>query len=200
MRRKTLDALLSTGGLVMAAVLVIAGALLMWGHSFANTQVHDQLSQQKIFVPTKAAIAAQAEPEITKYVTPYAGQQVTTGGQAEVFANHYIKVHLQKTAGGQTYSEVSSKFLSMKPTDANYQQVSQQRQTLFQGETLRGLLLNAYAFGTIATIALIAAWVSFGGAALLLLLAGLGFWHSRRTAPDVEVLAPTYERDKVIIS
>ncbi|HET7529782.1 MAG TPA: hypothetical protein VFJ98_02365 [Mycobacteriales bacterium] len=188
MRRRTFDALLSTGGLVVAIVLAVAGGLLVWGHSFATDNVRNQLSQQKVFFPDKAAIAAQHNAEITKYVTPYAGQQLLTGTQAKVFADHYIKVHLSEVANGQTYSEVSGKFLTMKPSDPNYEQVAQQRQTLFMGETLRGMLLNAYAFGKVAQIAGIAAIASFAGAGLMLLLSGLGFWHLRRVSPDAEVL------------
>lgn len=188
MRRKTFDALISTGGLVVAAVLIVAGALGLWAHSFVSNNVHDQLAQQQVFFPNAAGIAAQHNAEITKYVTPYAGQQVVSGQQAEVFADHYIKVHLAEVAGGQTYSQVSAKFITMKPTDADYQQVAQQRQTLFMGETLRGLLLNAYAFGKMGTIALTAAIVSFVTAGVMLLLSALGFWHLRRVSPEAEVL------------
>jgi hypothetical protein len=190
MRRKTLDALLSTGGLVVAAVLVVAGALGLWAHSFVDHNVHDQLAQQKISFPPMAGIAAQKSPEITKYVTPYAGQQVVNGRQAEVFADHYIKVHLAEIGQGKTYSQVSAAFLQMKPTDPNYAQVAQTRQTLFMGETLRGLLLNAYAFWKMGQIAAVAALVSFISAGVMLLLSALGFWHLRRVSPEVEVLAP----------
>jgi len=189
MRRKTFDALLSTGGLVVAAVLIVAGALGLWAQSFVNSNVHDQLAQQKVFFPSTAGIAAQNSAEITKYVTPYAGQQVVNGQQAEVFADHYIKVHLSGIAGGQTYSEVSAKFITMKPTDPNYQQVAGQRQALFMGETLRGMLLNAYGFWKMGQIAGIAAVVSFVAAGVMLLLSALGLWHLRRTSPDAEVLS-----------
>ena len=124
MRRKTFDALLATGGLVVAVILAVAGILGVWAHSFANNNVHDQLAQQKISFPPVAGIVAQHNAEITKYVTPYAGQKVVNGQQAEVFADHYIKVHLQEAAGGKTYSEVSAAFLQMKPTDPNYAQVA----------------------------------------------------------------------------
>jgi len=187
MRRKTFDALLSTGGLVVAAVLIVAGALGLWAHSFANSNVHDQLAQQKVFFPATAGIAAQNNAEITKYVTPYAGQQVVNGQQAEVFADHYIKVHLSGIAGGQTYSQVSAKFLTMKPTDPNYQAVAGQRQALFMGETLRGMLLNAYGFWKMGQIAFTAAIASFIGAGVMLLLSVLGFWHLRRVSPETEV-------------
>jgi hypothetical protein len=188
MRRKTFDALLATGGLVVAAVLAIAGGLLLWGHNFATDSVHDQLAQQQVFFPSEDEITQANDPEITKYVLPYAGQQVTTGEEAEVYANHYIAVHLRGVADGQTYSEVSGKFLSMDPQDPDYEAVAGQRQTLFMGETLRGLLLDAYAFGTIGEIAGIAAIGAFAGAGVMLVLSGLGLWHLRRTAPEAEVL------------
>ena len=133
-------------GTILFVVLAVGGGLLMWGSNFADNIVHTQLSEQKISFPDKAGIAAQKDAEITKYVTPYAGQQVVNGQQAQVFANHYIAVHMAGIAGGQTYSEVSSKFLAMDPKDPNYATVSGQRQALFMGETLRGMLLNAYAF------------------------------------------------------
>ena len=188
MRRKTLDALLSTGGLVVAAILIVAGSLGLWAHSFVQDNVKTQLSQQKVFFPDKAGIAAQKNAEITKYVTPYAGQQVVNGKQAQVFADHYIKIHLSEAAGGKTYSEVSSAFLKMDPKDPNYASVAQTRQTLFMGETLRGLLLNAYAFWKMGEIALIAGIASFIGAGLMLLLSALGFWHLRRVSPEAVVL------------
>ncbi|HEU5034397.1 MAG TPA: hypothetical protein VFT62_06525 [Mycobacteriales bacterium] len=191
MRRKTFDALLSTGGLVVAIVLAVAGGLLTWGHSFASDSVRTQLAQQQVFFPDKAGIAAQKNAEITKYVTPYAGKQVLTGQEAQVFADHYIKVHLQEVAGGQTYSQVSGQYLALQaqnPNDPKLAELSGQRQTLFMGETLRGLLLNAYAFGKVGEIAGIAAIASFAGAGLMLLLSALGFWHLRRVSPEVEVL------------
>jgi hypothetical protein len=184
MRRKMFDALLSTGGLVIAVVLIVAGGLLTWGHSFVNTNVHSQLAAEKIFFPDKAGIAAQHDAEITKFVSPYAGQQVVNGQQAQVFADHYIAVHLKGAGGGLTYSELSAKAIA-DPTNVKLQgQVA----TMFKGETLRGLLLNSYAFWKMGQIALVASIASFIGAALMLLLAGLGFWHLRRTDPTAEVL------------
>ena len=191
MKRKTFDALLSTGGLVLAIVLAVAGGLLVWGHSFADHNVRTQLSEQKISFPDKAGIAAQKDPEITKYVTPYAGQQVVNGQQAEVFADHYIAVHMNGIADGQTYSEVSGQYIALQasnPDDPKLAALAGQREALFMGETLRGMLLNAYAFWKIGQIALVAAWVSFIGAGLMFLLSALGFWHGRRVSPETDVL------------
>jgi hypothetical protein len=187
MRRKTFDALLATGGLVVAVILAIAGGLALWGHNFAVNSIHDQLAEQQVFFPSAADIKASGDAEIIKYVTPYAGEQVLTGEQAEVYANHYIAVHMEGIADGQTYSQVSGKFITMDPKDPNYEAVAGQRQALFMGETLRGLLLDAYAFGKVGTIAGIAAIVAFIGSGLMLLLSALGFWHLRRVAPEREV-------------
>ncbi len=189
MRRKTFDALLTTGGLLIAAVLLIAGGLLTWAHSFVGSQVKSQLSQQQIFFP-KAGDAQLKEAEIGPYLNKYAGQQLTTGTQAEAYADHFIAVHLEKIGGGKTYSQLSTQ-AQAAPTDTK---LAATVNTMFKGETLRGLLLNAYAFGKMGQIALLAAIASFIGAGVLLILALLGFWHLRRTDPDEEVLAYTGKR------
>ena len=182
MRRKTFDALLTSGGLVLAIILLVAGSLLTWASSFVGEQVKTQLSQQQIFFPAKGP--ATASPEIGPFLNQYAGQQLLTGQQAEAYANHFIGVHLKKAGGGLTYAQLSTK-ANADPTDTK---LAGQVATMFKGETLRGLLLNAYAFGTMGTIAGIAALVSFVGAALMLLLSLLGFAHLRRVSPEKEVL------------
>jgi hypothetical protein len=188
MRRRTFDILMSTGGLVLAIVLVVAGVLAFVGYNFANKNVTEQLTAQKITFPAKGN-AQLANPEIGPYLSKYAGQQVKTGAQAEAFANHYIAVHLKETAGGKTYSEVSA-LSRANPTDAT---LKAQVDTLFRGETLRGLLLNAYAFWKVGQIALIASIVAWAAAAAMFVLSMLGFWHTRKVAPDVEMLAPPIE-------
>jgi hypothetical protein len=184
MRRKTFDMLLSGAGLLIAAVLLIAGGLLTWTHSFIDNQVRTQLVAQKIVFPA-ANSPAVSGPQFAA-MRQYGGQTMTNGAQAETYANHFIAIHLTEVAGGKTYSEVSA-LAQADPTNTALQgQVA----TLFKGATLRGLLLNAYAFGKMGQIAFIAAIVAFAGAALMLLLTFLGIWHSRRVGPDVEILAP----------
>ena len=197
MRRRVFDTLMSTAGAVMAVLLAVAGGLLLWAHGFVDSNVHTQLAAQQIEFPAKGSPALTADPEIATFVTPYAGQQVTDGAQAQVFADHYIAVHLREIAGGRTYSEVSAQFLRMKPTDPGYQEVAQTRQTLFMGETLRGLLLNAYAFWQMGQIALIGAIVAFIGAGALALLSILGFVHSRKVAPEVQLFSHKDEKELV---
>jgi hypothetical protein len=183
MRRKTFDALLTSAGLVLAVVLVIAGGLLLWAHSFVSDQVQTQLSAQKIFFP-KAGSEGLQDPAIKPYLEKYAGQQLVTGAQAEAYANHYIAVHVAASSGGLTYAELSDKARA-NPTDTK---LAGQVQSAFKGETLRGLLLNAYAFGKMGQIALIAGIAALAAAGALLLLALLGYAHLRTVNAEVEVM------------
>lgn len=181
MRRKTFDALATAVGLALAAVLLVAGGLLLWGHSFVDSQVHNQLAAQKIYFPANNSPEIQA-PQFAA-MHQYAGQLMTTGAQAEVYADHFIANHLNAIAGGQTYSQLSAQAMA-QPNNAK---LAGQVATIFKGTTLRGLLLNAYAFWKMGQIALVAAIVAFAGAAVLLILCGLGFWHSRRVPAEAEV-------------
>jgi len=183
MRRKTFDALLTTGGLVLAAVLIVAGVLGLWAHNFVDNQVKAQLSQQQIFFPA-AGSAAISDPAIKPYLTQYAGQQLTDGAQAETFADHFIAVHLKAIGGGKTYAQLSTQ-AQADPTNTK---LAGTVETMFKGETLRGLLLNGYAFWKMGQFALMAAIVAFVGAGLLLLLSALGFLHLRRTDATAELL------------
>ena len=115
-----------------------------------------------------------------------------TGPEAKAFADHYILAHMNEASKGQTYEQVSGQYIGLSDADKaspDGQALGQLRQTLFMGDTLRGLLLYGYAFATIGTIAGIAAIAAFAGAAVLLILAGLGLWHARRAeeSPDAPV-------------
>ena len=164
-----------------AIVLLCAGGLLTWASSFIGDQVKTQLSEQQIFFPPKGP--ATASPEIGPYLNQYAGQQLLTGQQAEAYADHFIAVHLKEIGGGLTYAQLSTK-AQAAPTDTK---LAGTVATMFKGETLRGLLLNAYAFGTMGMIAGIAAIGAFIGAAVMLVLSLLGFAHLRRVSPDAEL-------------
>jgi hypothetical protein len=191
MSRRVFDVLSSTGGLILVVVLLVAGGLLTWGHSFVNSNVHSQLARQEITFPSAAAFAhAKPGSEITPAMIPsvsqYAGQQLLTGSQAEVYADHFIAVHLSEMPYGGVYSKISAAAIA-SPASTSLKALEQ---TSFQGTTLRGLLLEAYAFSTIGTIMLWGAIASFVMAALLLALVGFGFAHARSTAPEKRILAP----------
>jgi len=191
MRRRTFDALVATAGLVIAGLLLVGGGLLTWGHNFVTNEVHTQLAAQKIVFPpaNSPAVAGAAFAPMRQY----GGQLMTTGAQAQVYADHFIANHLKEIGGGQTYAQLSAKSLAQPKNTALAAQV----QTMFRGETLRGLLLNAYAFWTIGQIMLYAAIAAFTGAGLLLLLALFGFIHLRRTAPEAQIFPRTASRVEV---
>lgn len=189
--RATLDKLISWAGLLLVAVLLVAGGLLTWASSFIGNEVHDQFAAQHITMPTTKTGLAELPSADRSALEKYAGQQLTTGPQAKAYANHYIAVHMKEAAAGKTYSEVSGQYLQQcsDPKQAATQacqDLGGLRQTMFMGDTLRGLLLYGYAFATVGTIAGYAAIVAFVAAAGLLLLAGLGFWHSRRSGTTVD--------------
>lgn len=136
--------------LVAAVILVAAGAFIFWGSVFAKNMVHDNLVEQKIVFPSADDLKAEGDTDLAKY----GGQTVDTGSEAYAYSQ-YIKGHLEKVANGQTYAEVSAAYQK----DKTNQTLAGQRQTLFMGETLRGLLLSAYGWGLLGAIAF---WVSLG--------------------------------------
>jgi hypothetical protein len=192
--RRTIDAVLIGIGAAAAAVLLIAGGLLTWGNSFAEDYVHDELSSQNIFFPERDSLEGQGRTDLVDF----AGQQVTTGDQAEAYAS-YIDGHLQDTADGLTYAELGAvereanaavtaateagaSADEVAALQATADEITGQRNSLFKGETLRGLLLSAFAWSTVGRIAGIAATVSFVFAAVMVVLVVLGVVHHRRTA------------------
>jgi hypothetical protein len=192
MRRKVFDMLASVGGVVVVIVLAVAGTMLLVGANFANNYVHDQLAQQQITFPSAAAFAHPDGTEITKSMIPtvsqYAGQPLLTGQQAEVYANDFIAVHLKNIGGGKTYAQLSTAAQSLPKGSAAYTAAEAKVQTVFQGTTLRGLLLEAYGFSLIAAIAFWCAIAAFALAAVLAVLVILGFVHAHRTDESEELL------------
>jgi hypothetical protein len=187
--RSAFDKLISVTGLALVVVLLAAGGLLTWANSFIGNQVHDQLSMQGITMPAGDALKSLPKAD-AKALQEYAGSPMDTGPEAKAFADHYILVHMNEASKGQTYEQVSGQFVGLSDAAKaapDGQALGQLRQTLFMGDTLRGLLLYGYAFATMGTIAGIAAIGSFAGAAILLLLAGLGLWHSRRDEQSADL-------------
>jgi hypothetical protein len=189
MSRKVFDALTSAGGLIVVVVLLVAGGLMMWGYSFTNSNVHDQLAAQEIYFPPKAAFAhpepgGEITPSMIPSVSQYAGQQLLTGEQAKVWANDFMAVHLSNMPYHGVYAKISAAARE-KPED---KELAALEQTSFQGTTLRGLLLEAYAFSTIGEVMFWGAIASFCLAAVMALLVGLGFRHARRTPPEEHLL------------
>jgi hypothetical protein len=177
MNRKVLDRLLSASGLVMVAVMLIAATLLFWAHSFVDNQVHSQLAAQQVYFPAQGS-KGLADPKIGPYLNKYAGQQLVNGAQAQAYADHFIAVHVAGIADGKTYAQLSTQ-AQANPTDTV---LAGKVQSVFRGETLRSMLLNAYAFWKMGQIALWAAIAALVGAGLMLVVSVLGLVHGRRVS------------------
>jgi len=191
LHRRTVDKLLIAFGVIAAMVLAAAGGLLTWGSNFAGDYVHDELESQNIFFPDEASLVEEGRDDLVQY----AGEQVTTGGDAEAYAS-YIDGHLAGIADGQTYSQIDDRgaaqaVVEAEEAGASAEEIAElqatadelrgQRDSLFRGETLRGLLLSTYAWSTIGRIAAIAAWVAFVGAAVMVALVVAGVVHVKRS-------------------
>src|ERR1700735_1498172 len=189
MYRKVFDVLTSSAGLLIVVVLLVAGGLLPIGHTLLNSNVPSQLARQDIAFPSKAAFAhPKPGSEITAAMIPsvskYAGQELLTGPQAKAYADHFIAIHLSEMPYGGVYSKISAAAIA-SPTNASLKALEQ---ASFQGTTLRGLLLEAYAFATIGLIMLWAAIAAFALALIMSILVGVGLWHSARTADGTELM------------
>jgi hypothetical protein len=161
---------------ILVVVLAAAGGFALYEGNFVTGMIHDELVSQQIFFPGTDQVKAGGalDPkEFPAEITQYAGTQVDNGDKARVYANDFIGKHLQGVANGQTYSQVSTtlqadnaKLASMQPTDPGYSDLqkqintlSAQRTTLFQGDTLRSSLLNAYGWFTFGTYTI---WAGIG--------------------------------------
>jgi hypothetical protein len=197
MKRRTLDIMFSVGGLVLAGLLLVMGAVLMGNANFAKSYTHDQLIAQQItFKPVSTLTAEEkAQPCLVKY----AGQALATGKQAECYANHFIGLHVKSIAAGRTYSSQGDYINGLKAQLTGAQKANPQnaatiaglnqqindattaRTTLFQGETLRGLLLTSYGFSVFGVKGGQGAAVAFSIAGLMLLLSLAGLYHAYKT-------------------
>ena len=141
---------------ILVLVLGFCAGFLYWGAGFVNGMVHDELVAQKISFPPASEIKAGGALDPAEFpaeIRDQAGQQLTTGEQARIYANDFIGIHLTKVANGQTYSQVSTA-AQANPTNTT---LANQANTLFKGETLRGLLLNAYGWSQVGLYLLYAA-------------------------------------------
>ena len=192
MKRRTFDKLVSFVGLGFAALLLIFGGLLNFGAGFANDSVQSQLENQNIAFPIEAGLPSETKDQLLKW----AGKQVVNGEMARDYSDLYIWEHMKASATAvmgkpATYSEVSTEYMSAirgGSADAERtQKLSELCDTLFMGNTLRGMLLEVYAFRTMGVIAGYAAIASFVGGLLFLLLGIAGLMHIRRTPEDATI-------------
>jgi hypothetical protein len=192
LKRRTIDSVLIAIGGVATVAFVVAGALLMWGANFAADYVDDELTSQNITFPDAAALEEDERTDLLKF----AGQDVNTGDEAEGYAS-FINGHLQDIADGATYADLGgperaanaavetakadgADAATIAELEGEAAAISGQRNTLFKGETLRGLLLSAFAWATVGKIAGYAAIAAFVAAGVMLVLVLMGLRHHHK--------------------
>ena len=193
LKRRTIDSVLISFGVVATAVFAVAGGLLTWGHNFSSDYVTNELSSQNITFPSAEELNSEGRTDLAGF----ADQRLNTGDEAEAYAS-FIDGHLTGIADGATFADLGAVESAAKADveaaiaadqpqteidtlQADADAISGQRNSLFKGETLRGLLLSAYAWSTVGTIAGIAAIGAFIASGLMAVLVGLGLVHHRRT-------------------
>jgi hypothetical protein len=192
----------SAGGVAVAILLVALGFVFKTNADFADGYVHDQLADQLInFTPVENL---SDEEKAVPCLVEYAGTTLDSGKKAECYANEYIGLHLKNIGGGETYATIGAiqskaKTALADATAANASNVVElkadldkitgQRETMFKGETLRGLLLTSYGFSIFGEKAALAAMLSFLGALVMLLASVAGFIHAFSTPKDKVALA-----------
>jgi len=182
--------LIAYAGFALSAILLVAGGLLLWGSTYTHNSVQNQLAAQQIYFPPKAAFAhpvagTEITPSMIPSVSQYAGQQLLTGQQAEAYADHFIAVHITNMTGGKTYAQLSTQALA-QPNNAK---LAAEVNTVFKGEALRAMLLNAYGWWKVSQITFIAAIIAFALGGLTLLASLFGLTLSRRPEITHEAIA-----------
>ena len=190
--RRNSHFILVIAGFAAAVLLAVGGGLLLWGSAYLHNTVQNQLAAQQIYFPPKAAFAHPAAggeitPNMIPSVSQYAGQQLLTGQQAEAYADHFIAQHITDMSGGKTYSQLSAESMA-QPTNAK---LSGLVATVFKGETLRSMLLNAYGWWKVSQITFIASLIAFGLAGLAFLASLAGLTLGRRPEITHEVITGT---------
>ncbi len=179
-------------GFALSAVLLVSGGLLLWGSTYIHNTVQGQLAAQQIYFPPKAAFAhpkagSEITPSMIPSVSQYAGQQLLTGQQAQSYADNFIGVHIANMTGGKTYSQLSAQAMA-HPADTK---LAAQVATVFKGETLRSILLNAFGWWKVAQITFIASIVAFGLGGLTLIATLFGLTVGRRPEIVHEIIDGT---------
>ncbi len=203
MKRRTLDIIFSAGAIAVAILLVLLGFVFKGNADFADSYVGEQLSEQQInFTPAESL---SDEEKQSTCLVEFAGTSLDSGKKAECYANDYIGLHLEGIGGGETYATlgaiqsqartayndaVTASATNVDALKADLDKVTGQRESMFKGETLRGLLLTSYGFSIFGEKAALAALLAFIGAAVMALAGLAGFVHAFSKSGDKVVLAP----------
>jgi hypothetical protein len=192
LKRRTIDSVLIATGAVLTVVMFVAGGLLLWGSQFSADYVNDELSSQNIAFPPAAALEEEGRTDLMEF----AGATVDSGPEAEAYAS-FINGHLEGIADGATFADLGTPereanaaveaataegadAATIERLEGEAAAITGQRNTLFKGETLRGLLLTAFAWATVGTIAGYAAIAAFVAGVVMLVLVALGLRHHHK--------------------
>jgi hypothetical protein len=189
---------IGTVGVGFGVILLAVGGLLLWGSAYIHNDVTGQLAAQKVVFPPAAAFAhpkvgTEITPSMIPSVSQYAGQQMLTGQQAEAYANDFIAVHLQEIGAGKTYAQLSAEAMALPPTSKQYAALEAQVNTVFKGDSLRSMLLNAFGWWKVSQISYIASLIGFGLGAVAFLAGIFSFAWARREQPHAVLSQPARE-------
>jgi hypothetical protein len=182
MDRKTWDRLVSSAAAVVAVALIVLGGMAIYGGQFGRNSVRDRLVPEQVAFPPLSAMTPQEQAEVGNF----AGQVVDTGPEAEAFSR-YIAGHLAEVNGGKTYAETSAAARQPGLDAKTAADLQVKADILFKGETLRSILLNAYGWWTVSTLALWAGIAMIIAGVALGALSILGFRHASRVDPETVV-------------
>lgn len=193
MKRKSFDKIVTAVGFGLAAFLLIAAGLLNWGASFAADAVASQLEAQEITIPAVTGNADESL-DVTEFFAANGEKILSNATQAQMYADHYLGFHLSSMptyAAASAANRAARAALAESPNDealiADAGAKSAMVETVFKGTVLSGTLLTAYAFGTLGSIAGIAALVALAGSLVMLFLSVLGLLHIRRVPEDATI-------------
>ncbi len=204
MKRRTLDLIFSAGGIAVAILLVVLGFVFKQNADFAHSYVKDQLSEQKISFT--AAEFLSVEEKASSCLVRYAGTPLDSGKKAECYANDYIALHLRGIGGGETYATLgtiqtkakgaladatAAHASNINALQADLDKVNGQRETMFKGETLRGLLLTSYGFSIFGEKAALAGILGFLGAIVMFIAGMAGFVHAFASTKEKQLSVKT---------
>ncbi len=163
---------------ILVLVLGFVAGFCFWANSFVNGYIHDELVSQQISFPAASEIKAGGALDPAEFpasIRQYAGTQLDTGDKAKEYANNFIGKHLESVgkdpvtgkvildANGKTltYSTMGDYINQQKAAGASAATITaltNERNTMFTGEMLRGTLLNAWGWSQMGYYAGLAAW------------------------------------------
>lgn len=155
--------------LTLFIVTLVLGAVLLGLGLFVQDNVRTELISQQISLPPAEALS-DSERAIPGLVEN-AGQQITTGNQAQIYAE-FIGLHMRESAEAAGYPDATYATLggvqrqlraqvaaateagdeaALEQAQAELTVVNNLRNTMLTGSNLRGTLLSAYGWDNVAT-------------------------------------------------